>query len=164
MPTPSPSRPVSVPAPDETLSLGDFLPFRLSVLTNTISRRIAERYDREFGLSIWQWRVMAVLGETPGLSASEVADRTAMDKVAVSRAVAGLMEMGHVRRSTAEEDGRRSRLQLSAKGLAVYRRIVPMARAYAQELEGAISQDDLKRLHRLLDRFAEVVSPDRPLW
>ena len=148
----------------EPLRLSAFLPFRLSVLTNTMSRRIAERYDQEFGLSIWQWRVMAVLGETPGLSASAVAERTAMDKVAVSRAVAGLVALGHVERQTAAEDARRSALRLTTAGLDVYRRIVPMALAYERELSEAVSTEDLDRLNALLDRFAAVVSPDRALW
>ena len=54
------------------LRLNDFLPYRLSVLSNTISSAIAARYQSAFGLTIWQWRVMAVLGETPGLMASQV--------------------------------------------------------------------------------------------
>jgi DNA-binding MarR family transcriptional regulator len=149
---------------DPLLRLGAFLPFRLSVLTNTISRRIAERYDQEFGLSIWQWRVMAVLGETPGLSASAVTERTAMDKVAVSRAVAGLVELGYLDRETTADDARRFALRLSPAGLAVYRRIVPLALAYEQELADAVSPEDLDRLNALLDRFAAVVSPDRALW
>ena len=73
------------------LRLREFLPYRLSVLSNTISRRIAEIYDREFGLTIWQWRVMAVTGDTPGISATDIGQRTAMDKVAVSRAVGRLL-------------------------------------------------------------------------
>jgi DNA-binding MarR family transcriptional regulator len=149
---------------DATLRLSAFLPFRLSVLTNTISRRIAERYDREFGLSIWQWRVMAVLGETPGLSASAVTERTAMDKVAVSRAVAGLIALGYLDRATAHDDARRSALCLSPEGLEVYRRIVPMALAYERELADAVSPEDLALLNTLLDRFAAIVSPDRALW
>lgn len=78
---------------DTPLRLSTFLPFRLSVLSNAISQKIAELYDREFGLSIWQWRVMAVTADTPGISATEIGQRTQMDKVAVSRAVAGLIEM-----------------------------------------------------------------------
>jgi len=60
------------PAP---LRLATFLPFRLSVLSNAVSQRIAELYDREFGLSIWHWRVMAVTADTPGISATEVRKR-----------------------------------------------------------------------------------------
>ena len=69
------------------LRLREFLPYRLSVLSNTISTRIASLYDREFGLSIWQWRVMAVTGDRPGISATEIGQLTAMDKVAVGRDV-----------------------------------------------------------------------------
>ena len=67
------------------------MPYRLSVLTNIVSMSIAEAYEREFGLTIPQWRVIAVLARYPDLSAIEVAERTAMDKVAVSRAVQGLL-------------------------------------------------------------------------
>ena len=72
------------------LHLEKFLPYRLSVLSNTVSSAIAAAYFMNFGLSIPEWRVMAVLASTPGLSAAEVTARTAMDKVAVSRAVAAL--------------------------------------------------------------------------
>ena len=63
------------------LDLDRFVPYRLSVLTNRMSDAIARHYSRRFGLTIPEWRVMAVLGQTPGLSARDVAARTAMDKV-----------------------------------------------------------------------------------
>ena len=90
------------------LRLREFLPYRLSVLSNTISRRIADLYDREFGLSIGQWRVMAVVGDTSGISATEIGRRTAMDKVAVSRAIAGLLDMGYLERKMSASDARTS--------------------------------------------------------
>ena len=55
---------------------------------------IARVYEQRFDLSVTEWRVMAVLGALDGLSAREVAERTAMDKVAVSRALAGLVGAG----------------------------------------------------------------------
>ena len=73
------------------LHLEKFLPYRLSVLSNTVSSAIAAAYFMNFGLSIPEWRVMAVLAANPGLSAAEVTARTAMDKVAVSRAVKSLI-------------------------------------------------------------------------
>ena len=76
-----------MPAPSK-LHLENFLPYRLSVLSNTVSGAIAAAYFAHFGLSIPEWRVMAVLAANPGLSAAEVTARTAMDKVAVSRALA----------------------------------------------------------------------------
>jgi len=74
------------------LELERFLPYRLSVLSNRVSQTIADAYVERFGLAVTEWRVIAVLGRFPGLSANGVAERTAMDKVAVSRAVARLLE------------------------------------------------------------------------
>jgi len=76
------------------LDLDRFLPYRLSVLSNRISQAIAKLYQARFGFGITEWRVIAVLGRYPALSANTVAERTAMDKVAVSRAVAHLLERG----------------------------------------------------------------------
>src|SRR3954462_7128517 len=97
----------------QKLHLEKFLPYRLSVLSNTVSSAIAAAYFVNFGLSIPEWRVMAGLSANPGLSAAEVTARTAMDKVAVSRAVASLLAGGRLRRTTAPNDRRRTHLSLT---------------------------------------------------
>lgn len=146
------------------LSLNDFLPYRLSVLSNTISSAIAARYQSAFGLTIWQWRVMAVLGETPGLMASQVAERTAMDKVAVSRAVSGLEDVGRLERVRDESDGRAARLHLTPEGEAVYAQVVPIALASERELIDGLSADERAQLAALMGKLAAAASPDAPLW
>lgn len=144
-------------APPEgaSLQLDRFIPYRLSVLTNTVSMVIAGAYEREFGLSIPQWRVMAVLARYPDLSAVEVAERTAMDKVAVSRAIQGLLDEKRVLRAFDKGDRRRSILRLSAAGQAVYTRVAPMALRYEAELLSALSPSDQRTLDRLLARLME---------
>jgi DNA-binding MarR family transcriptional regulator len=138
-----------------SLQLDRFIPYRLSVLTNTVSMVIAGAYEREFGLSIPQWRVMAVLARYPDLSAVEVAERTAMDKVAVSRAIQGLLDEKRVLRAFDKGDRRRSILRLSAAGQAVYTRVAPMALRYEAELLSALSPSDQRTLDRLLARLME---------
>ena len=59
------------------LILEKFMPYRLARLSSTVSTTIARAYDKEFGLSIPEWRVIAILGRYPGLSAVEVAEQTA---------------------------------------------------------------------------------------
>lgn len=83
---------------NDLLILDRFLPYRLSVLSNTVSTAIANRYTERFDLRIPEWRVLAVLGMQPGLSAADVAARTAMDAVAVSRAVTRLLKQGRLER------------------------------------------------------------------
>jgi DNA-binding MarR family transcriptional regulator len=112
---------------EQRLDLDSFVPYRLSVLSNRVSSAIAGEYSERFGLTIPEWRIMAVLGGTPGLSAREVAERTAMDKVQVSRAVARLLSGKRIQKEADGEDGRVTRLKLSPKGRAIYDEIVPLA-------------------------------------
>lgn len=141
--------------PDDQLDLEDFLPYRLSVLSNRVSAVIAEAYSGRFGMSIPEWRVMAVLAPSPGLSAAEVAERTAMDKVAVSRAVRRLLATGRARRETTPGDRRRSALELSAEGQRIYRRIVPVLLRYEAELLAGLSPAERRTLNAALDRLAQ---------
>ncbi len=142
------------------LQLDRFLPYRLSVLTNIVSTAIAGAYRKRFGLTIPEWRVMAVLALTPNLSAAEVAERTAMDKVAVSRAVSSLLRARRLERRTATGDRRRSVLRLSKAGERVYAQVVPFALAYERELIRPLDAEERKVLDRalriLLDRATEM--------
>jgi DNA-binding MarR family transcriptional regulator len=132
------------------LHLERFLPYRLSVLSNTVSSAIAMAYFDNFGLSIPEWRVMAVLAANPGLSAAEVTARTAMDKVAVSRAVATLLDAGRLRRTMVKSDRRRTHLELTPAGKRVYAQVVPMALNYERHLIAPLSARDRATLDRLL--------------
>jgi DNA-binding MarR family transcriptional regulator len=147
-------------AKESTLELDRFLPYRLSVLSNIVSTAISGAYEKRFGLTIPEWRVMAVLATTPGLSAAEVAQRTAMDKVAVSRAVASLLRERRIVRQTARADRRRSLLRLSAAGEKVYAQVVPMALDYERDLLAPLSRKDRAVVDRvirtLLGRAAEI--------
>lgn len=138
------------------LDLEHFLPYRLSVLSNRISSAIAREYSQRFGLSVTEWRVMAVLGRYPGLSASKVALRTAMDKVAVSRAVARLLESGRVEREFDDDDRRRSVLHLSEAGYAVYDEVAPLALDFERHVLDGMPAEERDLLFRLLDRLDEL--------
>lgn len=138
------------------LDLETFLPYRLSVLSNRLSSAIARMYSERYSLGVTEWRVMAVLGRYPDVSANEVAQRTAMDKVAVSRAVARLVEAKQVERELHGEDRRRSVLRLSVAGYTVYDEIAPLALAFEQRLFNGFDASERALLFRLLDRLDEL--------
>lgn len=148
----SPSHGTGAPGADG-FALEHFLPYRLSVLTNTISGGIARLYAERFGLAIAEWRVMAVLGRFGPLSANEVCRRTAMDKVRVSRAVARLVARRLVARRADAGDRRRAVLRLAAQGRAIHDRIVPLARAREARLLDALSAHERTTLDRLLAKL-----------
>lgn len=145
--------PPATPPEHASLDLEHFLPYRLSVLSNRISSEIAGRYQARFGLSITEWRTMAVLGRYPDLSANEVAERTAMDKVAISRAVARLLERGLLEREIHGEDRRRSVLRLTDAGFSVYDEVAPMTLACERSLLGPLSEDERTLLWRLINKL-----------
>ena len=142
----------------DRLNLDHFVPYRLSVLSNRVSDAIARHYSERFGLSIPEWRVMAVLGQTPGLSAREVATRAAMDKVQVSRAVASLLRAKRIARVGDEKDGRITRLSLTKQGGAIYDEIVPLALHLEQVFLAALTPAERATLATLMDKLSRQVN------
>ena len=105
-----------------------------------------------------------MLGEREGLTSTEVAQRTLMDKPTVSRAAASLIERGILVRSIDSDDRRRAPMRLTDEGRAIYAAVIPRAIESERELLNAITEDEAETLHRLLSRLSAVVSPDKPLW
>ena len=137
------------------LDLERFIPYQLSVLSNVVSQEIAQAYSERFGLAVTEWRVIAVLGRFPGLSAAGVAERSAMDKVAVSRAVAGLLERGLLHREVHGDDRRRSVLELSEAGREVHAQVAPLALAYERELLSPLDEGEREQFASMLLRLGE---------
>jgi DNA-binding MarR family transcriptional regulator len=137
-----------------SLILERFLPYRLSVITNRVSGALSRHYAARFGISIPEWRVVANLGRYPGLSANQVAERSAMDKVTVSRAVAGLESKGLLERARDGADKRRSHLTLSARGAEVYGEIAPLALGFERDLLTALTADEVLQLDRIIDKLS----------
>jgi DNA-binding MarR family transcriptional regulator len=139
---------------EQRLDLDNFVPYRLSVLSNRVSKAIANEYSARFGLTIPEWRVMAVLGGVSGLSARQVAERTEMDKVQVSRAVARLLRGKRIQKSVDGEDGRVTRLSLTARGRLIYEEIAPLALRLEQRLLTVLSSQEREQLDALMAKLS----------
>lgn len=135
------------------LRLQHFLPYRLYVIASRISISLAKQYEKEFSISRPEWRVLAVLAEKSSLSAAEVAEQTAMDKVAVSRAVSKLVGEKYIQRDFASEDKRRSKLSLSPKGEKMYERIVPVALAHEEKILEQFTAEEIDLLRKMLTKL-----------
>lgn len=135
------------------LKLSDYLPYRLSVASNEVSRLIAESYEDRFGLKIPEWRVIAVLAEFNAHTQAEIVAKTAMDKVTVSRTVASLVARDLVRRSINEADGRSQIVALTKAGKRLFDEIAPLARDYEARLLDGFSPREIDSLKTLLQRI-----------
>lgn len=149
--------------PAKPLRLDDYLPYRLSVAANAVSELIAGAYKARFGITIPQWRLVAVLGEDGPSTQAQLRARTVMDKVTVSRAAAALVDRRFVSRAPNQSDGRSHRLGLTAAGAALYAEVTPLALAYERQLLETVSEEDRRGAHDLLRRLeAAAASLTRP--
>ena len=130
------------------LVLDRFLPYRLSITSNLVSDRIARAYEALFGLTIPEWRLIAVIAEVEAITQAEIGERTRMDKVTVSRAAIALVERGLLMRAPNPSDKRSHHLSLTAAGRDLYASVAPkaleleakiFARFSSQELDGFVT-------------------------
>jgi DNA-binding MarR family transcriptional regulator len=138
------------------LKLDGYLPYRLSVASNAVSRLIARAYEDRFGLTIAQWRLIAVLAEDGPLTQQAIGSRTVMDKVTVSRATQGLVKRKLVQRAPHDADGRSHRLALSRAGAHLYSDVAPVALAYEARLLRQFDSSAVEGLKQLLLHLERV--------
>lgn len=140
-----------------TLDLPHFLPYQLSLVSNTISEALAEVYCDPHQLSITEWRLLAVLADQPGISASQLVRQTHIAKVAISRALKRLLARGLVRRTTIRSDRRQHKLRLSTAGENLYAEIAPRVRTRERELLAGLSREDREQLGAILERLLQTL-------
>ena len=133
----------------------DLISFRIHALANLLSRGAALRYKREFGVSLMEWRALALLGAHQPLSLMQLARHAGLDKSQMSRVVAGLTERALVLRGIDSADGRGVRLTLTRAGHKLYQGLIASANQRNQAFAEALSGDEHAVLEAILARLAE---------
>ena len=136
--------------------LDDFLPYLLNNAAESTSRAFSEHYRKDFGMTRAQWRIMAHLGTFGALTSSEICTRGFLEKSKVSRAVAGLEEMGLLRRTPSTHDRRAEVLSLTDKGQRVHTDLAAHARAFSASLTDRLGRD---RAALLADILRDLIDP-----
>jgi DNA-binding MarR family transcriptional regulator len=143
------------------LNLDTYLPYRLSVASNKVSALIARAYEARFGISVPQWRVLVILAESAPLSQKQLIDRTAMDKVTISRAVTALVARGLLVRTSQAHDRRTDLLNLAQAGKQIVNDVTPIALEFERALLNGITPETITQLDSLLrelERKADALS------
>src|SRR5690606_20799544 len=123
-----------------------------------ISSAVAKLYESRFDLKLPEWRIMAILGRNPNLTASQIVDISQMDKVAISRAVKRLVAMGRLTATDDPDDARRQRLNLSEAGWKIYEQIVPLALGVEEKLLARMSEDERAALQDAITRLSQAAA------
>lgn len=145
-------------AADRT-GLDSFFPYRLAVAAEAFSRNLAEVYGRAYGLSREEWRLLFLLAGTQSMTSVEIARRTTLDKVQVSRAAQRLEEKGLITRAISPADRRLRIYACTEAGRAVFSRALPEVETRADEMLGAMAPEDRAALARGLDALLAAIAP-----
>jgi DNA-binding MarR family transcriptional regulator len=135
--------------------LEEFLPYRLAVAAESVSRLIARQHLVKSGLGMPEWRLLAAVGRFGVLSPTVAGEQTAMDKVKVSRAAASLVSSGLLRQSQDPDDGRGRLLRLTRKGASLYADVAPTATEIEETLMTGLSKTEWRALHRALNKLSD---------
>jgi len=141
--------------PRATPTIKQLLSYRLHQVANLLSRGAELRYRREFGVSLWEWRSVALLGAAAEpQSLNELARAAGMDKSQMSRVVAGLTKKRIVVRETDASDGRGIRLSLTARGGSLYRKLIHAAAERNDAFLGCLTAKERATLDAIMAKLA----------
>ena len=138
------------------LALDDFIPYRLSITSNLVSDSIARAYEALFGLTIPEWRLIAVIAETGGITQQAIGAKTLMDKVTVSRAAIALVDRGLLARQANPEDRRSHLLELTDAGRDLYAVVAPKALDLESRIFAAFDPAEVTQFMAMLRRIEAV--------
>lgn len=147
--------------PQPEFDLGKFLPYMLNQVAEAVSTSFQQRYQREFGLSRTQWRILAHLYAQDGLTAKEIGARIHEDKVSISRAVAALERSGRLSRQPGPGDRRFEVLHLTPEGRSLFALLTQRAHAFETDLAQALGSESTDELRRVLAKLLPLLGGGR---
>lgn len=152
----------------EAVVIRDLLSYRLHTVANLLSRGAELRYRREFGVSLWEWRSIALLGgAAEPLSLKELARSAGIHKSQMSRVVSGLSRRGLVLREADATDARGVRLTLAKRGQRVYAELMRAAGERDVQFRKCLTSNEKvileNALAKLAGRAREIIQSERRL-
>jgi DNA-binding MarR family transcriptional regulator len=140
--------------------LDAFLPYMLNQVAEAVSKGFQARYQKDFGITRTQWRILAHLFGEDGLTAKEIGTRIHEDKVSISRAVAALEAAGHLVRHQGRRDRRFEELHLTPPGRVLFQRLSERALDYEGDLSDHLGADATQRLRAVLAELLPLLTQD----
>ena len=126
--------------------------------------RIDSRHIRTMRLTPSQFDVIATLGDTDGMTCSELSARTLVTKGTLTGVLDRLVKKGLIRREQVVQDRRSIKITLTDKGTVLFRKTFAAHIAFLRPyFERALNSEEAEMarvlLTRLRDSFDQPVSP-----
>ena len=139
--------------PMDTLPIQQFLTYRLSRVQAKLNAQAARMLRETSGVTLTQWRIIAVVGTSGQTRLSEIARATALDKGLLSRNLATLIDEKIIQATPDETDQRAQNLTLAPRGQDMFERTLPVTRRRQSKLRENLTPDELETFRRVLDKL-----------
>lgn len=131
-------------------SIFDLLNFQLHEFLGISGSLVTRICENEYGITREEWQFAAMLAELGGMSPSDLAARTTVDRSQTSKTLRGLMAKGLVERQPVPGDGRKARVLLTESGMQLYRQIFPRVVQVHNEVMQDFNTDEREALARAM--------------
>ena len=149
----SPRAPENPPAGPAPRPLTQFLTYRILRLHHALNAQAVAILTEVSGISLGQWRILAMVGSGGALTARDVARRTGFDPAFISRTVRSLEETGLLRTARSDVDRRVMTLELTARGAELHDRTLPFMQARQEALLAALAPEERDAIFRVIDKL-----------
>ena len=147
----------------EVFDLQSFFPYQTRIFYRAITSAVEAVYRESYGLKPYEWRTMAILGQSQKLTPADIVERSSMDKVSVSRAVTSLLKRKWIVESANRIDSRSKFLRLSAAGKRVYLHLIPKMNLVEQEILSPLDPQEVQTLLELMARVRTGLAKQKPI-
>jgi DNA-binding MarR family transcriptional regulator len=137
----------------EPQDLRDLVSFQLRQLSNLYTKSTASVYQRKFGLTMNEWRLIALIDAAGNISLNRLASQAQFDKGLTSRIVVKLIERGVISRQTDPNDARGIALSLTDQGLGLVAEVFPQAVELNTQLQSCLTRSERETLAVVLQKL-----------
>ncbi|MCB8836266.1 MarR family winged helix-turn-helix transcriptional regulator [Aurantimonas sp. VKM B-3413] len=139
------------------MHLDDFVPYRLNIIAELMSRRVMPVYRDSEGMTRPEWRVLAHLARLGTATAKELGTASAMHKTKVSRALQDLETRRWIKRTKSEDDRRFNQVAITPVGRKAHDTIFPQMVARSDEILADLAPEERRTVELALTAFERVL-------
>jgi DNA-binding MarR family transcriptional regulator len=133
--------------------LRDLVSFQLRQLSNIYTKGSSSAYELRFGLTMNEWRCIALLHGKRGMSMNRLAEHAQFDRGLASRTVRELEERGLLAREADASDGRGVIITLTQSGKALVSEVFPVAEERNARLLSCLTRAEREMLPGILEKL-----------
>ena len=127
--------------------------YRLAVLSRLWTNASEDIYGKKFGISLSEWRILAIVGAEQPINAAAIADRGLLEKSHISRLVSRLLARGLIEAETDRRDARKSWLHVTEEGERLFGKIAEISLARDALFLDPLTPGEREALSAIVDKL-----------